>query len=418
MRFVNMPCDVEVHSRPAPGGTVMLGTYAQRQDALIRDYAGRVQAVYLDPPFYTGKDFTLRQRVGKAGYTSGRPVLTLPAYSDKWADEASFLAMLRGAIELSHTLLQDDGSFFLHIDARMHARLRLIADAIFGAHNFVNEIVWAYQTGGRSLSHFSRKHDIILFYRKTPGAYFNIREVGMKRSGARRNHMKKAVDKDGRAYRSIVSQGKEYRYYDDDPVYPGDVWDDVSHLQQKDPQRTGYDTQKPLRLLERILLSTTKPGDLVADLFAGSGTTAVAAALNGRRYLALDAGQAAVSVMRKRLLPHALRVEAPCVPGAPRLAGSVSLRVGLAEVRLSRYALEEGLTKLALPGVEAVDQISAGYLRGREFHAFDSAVRSKQEPELKEALEIPVLDGCPAILTVDVLGRRMVHVMEDIEGGE
>ena len=123
--------------------------------------------------------------------------------------------------------------------------------------------------------------------------------------------MKRQVDEHGRAYRTIRSGGKTYTYYDDDPVYPGDEWTDVSHLQQKDPQRTGYDTQKPLALLNRIILCCTKENDLVADLFCGSGTTAVAAAQAGRRYLMLDSDERAHAVTRKRLLGTALTISVP-----------------------------------------------------------------------------------------------------------
>ncbi|MCL1963787.1 MAG: site-specific DNA-methyltransferase, partial [Firmicutes bacterium] len=368
----------------------------------------------LDPPFHTGKDYVLRQRCGEKGWRTGKPVLTLPAYTDRWPDDEAFLSMLHGAIALAHDLLSDDGSIFLHIDARTHARLRLIMDEIFGAHNFVNEIIWAYQTGGRSAAHFSRKHDIILFYRKTPSAYFNIEAVGMPRGHVRKNHMRRGVDAEGRAYSSIVSLGKEYRYYDDDLVCPGDVWDDVSHLQQKDPQRTGYDNQKPLKLLERVVLSTSRPGDLVCDLFAGSGTTAVAAMTHGRRFLAVDSAAEAIAVTRKRLLGSALRVEGPCSPGSPALAAEMERGLGLGKIHLRQYALEKGLDGVELSGVEAVEQISAGYLRGNAFYAYASAARSKAAPALPDSLEIPVLEGQPALLTVDVLGRRMVHaLMED-----
>ncbi len=418
MRFRQMPCDVEIHAGGGAGGVLMLGDVSEKREALMARFGGQAQTVYLDPPFNTGKKFVLRQRCGEAGWASGSPTIELPAYDDRWPDEGRLLSMLREAIELSHRLLRDDGSLFLHIDARLHAPLRLMLDEVFGPRSFVNEIIWVYQTGGRSTAHFSRKHDIILFYRKSPAAYFDIRAVGVPRSRVRSNHMRRSVDEHGRAYRSIVSQGKEYRYYDDAPAYPGDVWDDVSHLQQKDPQRTGYDTQKPLSLLERIILCSSRPGDLVCDLFAGSGTTGVAAAKHGRRFLLMDRAEPALAVARKRLLGCSMRVEAPCAAGAPRLTGSLSPGLGLAEVRLESYAMEDGLCKLAFPGVEAVDQVSAGYLRGGAFHALQSATRGKAEPALPPFLEIPVLEGRPAVLTVDVLGRRMVHVMEEEERGE
>jgi DNA modification methylase len=396
----------------------MAGRFAERREELLKRYGGQVQTLYLDPPFFTGQRFMHRQRAGEAGWRSGKPIIELPAYDDRWADEAAFLDMMREALEFARALLSDDGSLFLHIDARMHAPLRLMLDDIFGARCFANEIIWAYQSGGRSLKHFSRKHDIILFYRKTPGAYFNIRAVGKPRAIAQHNHMRRAVDEDGRAYRAIVSQGREYRYYDDEPIYPGDVWDDVSHLQQKDPQRTGYDTQKPLDLLKRIILCSSRPGDLVCDFFAGSGTTAAAAAALGRRFLALDSEQTALAVMRGRLLGRAMRIEAPCAMDAPLLKAELLPGIGFWTVHPTAYKMEEGLCPLSLPGTQAIDQMSVGYLRDGVFHAYASAARSKASPALPEALDLPALDGRLALLTVDVLGRRITHCMEEHSDGE
>ena len=299
MRFSPAECATETFTGNGPGGTLILGDFREKADELTRRFAGTVQTVYLDPPFNTGKEFVFKQRVSTEGWQKGRPVLTLPAYSDVWDDERQLLDMLRQAAELSHTLLREDGSFFLHIDSRLHARARLMCDEIFGEKAFVNEIIWAYKSGGRSQAHFSRKHDIILFYRKTPRAYFNIAAVGVPRTNARNNHMRRGVDESGRVYRSIVTQGKEYRYYDDEEVFPGDVWEDVSHLQQKDPQRTGYDTQKPARLLERIIACSSRPGDLVCDLFGGSGQMALEALSRGaERATVVDNSRAACEIIR------------------------------------------------------------------------------------------------------------------------
>lgn len=108
-----------------------------------------------------------------------------------------------------------------------------------------------------------------------------------------------------------------YTYYDDEPVFPDDVWTDVSHLQQKDPQRTGYDTQKPRALLDRIIRCCTRPGDLVADLCCGSGTALVSASENGCRYLGLDLSRHAISVSRKRLMDSALDIRCPLISVPP-----------------------------------------------------------------------------------------------------
>lgn len=413
MRFTAAECRAETFAGKGPGGTVVQADFRGITEELIRRYEGTVQTVYLDPPYNTGKQFVLRQRCGEAGWQVGRPFLTLPAYSDAWQSEEELLSLIRAAAELARTLLRDDGSLFVHIDSRMHARVRLMLDEVFGAKAFANEIIWAYQSGGRSEAYFSRKHDVILYYRKTPKAYFNIGATGVPRAGARTNHMKRAVDASGRAYRSIVSQGKEYRYYDDEMVYPGDVWDDVSHLQQKDPQRTGYDTQKPARLLERIIGCSTRPGDLVCDLFAGSGTAAAVAAGLGRSFLMVDASDAAVAVMRKRLLGYAFRLEAPSGKGSPRLAGGMRKGLGFLEVWLDGYLLEDGLCPLALCGNDALEQLSVGFLREGVFHAFANAARAKQTPALPAELETPMLEGALAVSTVDVLARRLIFTLEE-----
>ena len=270
-------CTEELH-RSGGGGIFYLSKAEDAMGELLDRYEGKVRLIYLDPPFRTGERFEMRVRVGEHEWKSGRGTLALEAYRDP-KELSAYLNLMRRVLMASRELLREDGMLFLHCDYRANAHLRLLADGIFGEENFLNEIIWAYQSGGRARNFFSRKHDVILFYRKTKDYDFNMDAVMAPRAAPRSSHMKRHVDPDGRVYRSIRSGGKVYTYYDDDPVAPSDVWDDLSHIQQRDPERTGYDTQKPLALLKRIILSTTRKGDLVADLFGGSGTTAVAAAV-------------------------------------------------------------------------------------------------------------------------------------------
>jgi len=281
---------------------------------------------------------------------------------------------------------------------------------MFGESNFVNEIIWSYQTGGRSMKRFSRKHDVILFYRMSRRHFFDITQVPLPRSEHRSNHMRRCVDENGRTYRTIQSGGKTYTYYDDDPVYPGDVWTDVSHLQQKDPQRTGYDTQKPIALLNRIILASTKPGDLVADLFAGSGTTAAAAAQLGRRYLAADSSPAAIAVSRKRLLDSGMTLTAPTGCAGAAIRAELIPGIAFHDVHLMDYAAPEGCP---VTGMDAVDQWSVGFYDRGVFRAQESAARRRHTPALPPLLQLPQLRGIPAILTVDIYGNRSVWLQED-----
>ena len=267
----------------------------------LAERAGTVQVVYMDPPFMTGEKFTLRRRFGLKGWRTGTPSPSYCGYEDRYEDRDAYLKMLRGLIENAWMLLTQDGMLCLHLDWRASHLGRLLCDEIFGPERFVNEIVWAYESGGRTKRCFSRKHDTILLYARGKGYRFDITRVPQARGEVRRNHMRRDVDEQGRAYSAIRVGGKEYRYYDDEPVYPGDVWTDISHLQQRDPERVGYPTQKPVKLLERVLKPLVKPGDIVADLCCGSGTALVEAQALGARLLGMDMSQEALQVTRSRL---------------------------------------------------------------------------------------------------------------------
>ena len=393
-------------------GELFLGDSLELSDRLTGKYGGRVQCVYLDPPFFTGSLFNMRVRVGEREWRSGAGSLELSAYSDKWASAEEYISEIRALAELARELMSDTGVIFLHVDWRMQARLRIMMDEVFGENNFMNEIIWTYQTGGRARKYFSRKHDVILFYRKGPAYRFYIENVPISRTDARRNHMKRQVDKDGRVYRTIKSGGKVYKYYDDDPVYPGDVWDDVSHLQQKDPQRTGYDTQKPLKLLERIVLCSTRPGDIVCDLTCGSGTALEAAAINGRNFVGVDMSPLAVQTARRRLVGSRVSLNMPGSEGSPEVELDVMTGVGNYECDLRRFSPEPGVGERAFDGLDAVTGWSGGYINDDVFYSYVHDMRSKQHPRLDAHLSIPVWDGVPAVRIEDVYGRAFYYTLD------
>ena len=393
-------------------GELFLGDSLELSDRLTGKYGGRVQCVYLDPPFFTGSLFNMRVRVGEREWRSGAGSLELSAYADKWASAEEYISEIRALAELARELMSETGVIFLHVDWRMQARLRIMMDEVFGENNFMNEIIWTYQTGGRARKYFSRKHDVILFYRKGPAYRFYIENVPISRTDARRNHMKRQVDKDGRVYRTIKSGGKVYKYYDDDPVYPGDVWDDVSHLQQKDPQRTGYDTQKPLKLLERIVLCSTRPGDIVCDLTCGSGTALEAAAINGRNFVGVDMSPLAVQTARRRLVGSRVSLNMPGSEGSPEVELDAMTGVGNYECDLRRFIPEPGVGERGFDGLDAVTGWSGGYINDDVFYAYVHDMRSKQHPRLDAHLSIPVWDGVPAVRIEDVYGRAFYYTLD------
>ena len=203
-----------------------------------------------------------------------------------------------------HRVLKRSGTFYLHCDPTSSHYLKLILDAIFcsgGEGDFRNEIIWAYESGGRSKRDFASKHDVIFRYSKSKQWMFNADEVLLSRADTRKNHMKKGVDPDGRVFSSIKSAGKIYKYYDDEGVIPSDVWTEFSHLQQKDPERLGYPTQKPEALLERIVKASSKIGDVVLDAYCGCGTTVAVAQKLQREWIGIDITYQSIALILRRL---------------------------------------------------------------------------------------------------------------------
>jgi site-specific DNA-methyltransferase (adenine-specific)/adenine-specific DNA-methyltransferase len=181
-------------------------------------------------------------------------------------------------------------------------------DEVFGSHSpkdgpgFKNEIIWHYRSGGHSQKRYARKHDTILFYTNSAHYCFHAERIGERRGSKKRNHMKKWVNADGHIHWTIHSAGRLYSYGEDSHMTPTDVWSDISHLHQTDPERNGYATQKPAALLERIILASSEENDLVLDCFCGSGVTPTVAERLNRRWIACDQSELALKLTRERML--------------------------------------------------------------------------------------------------------------------
>ena len=228
-----VPSDSPATETGGPNGNILIrgdnlaALHALRSDRLnLHRYipARGIPLICMDPPFATSRSFR-----GNDGH----------AYTDKKTG-AAYMEFIRERLVLLRELLSDDGSIYVHLDQRMAHYIKVIMDELFGTDKFMNEIIWHYGSGGRAKRYFSRKHDTILVYGRTARPYFHHEAVGIPRGKTPRNHMKEAVDTDGRIYWSIKSAGREYRYYEDDLLTPDDVWDDISHLHQKDPQRVDH----------------------------------------------------------------------------------------------------------------------------------------------------------------------------------
>ena len=251
--------------------------------------------VYIDPPFNTGRRQartrlrTVADRDGDRVGFQGRRYRTEPlgetGFDDRFDDYVGFL---RDRIEAARPTLTADASLFLHVDCREVHYCKVMLDEVFGRESFMNEIIWAYDYGGRSKRRWSPKHDNLLWYVNDPGRYtFNY----------------DAIDRIPYMAPGLVGPEKAAR-----GKTPTDVWWHTI-VSPTGREKTGYATQKPLGILERIVRVHSNPGDRLLDFFAGSGSFGEAAARHGRAFVLVDDNPEAIRIMRKRLAKHAPDVE-------------------------------------------------------------------------------------------------------------
>ena len=406
--------------RPIPVERLIFGAGEHRivcGDALscpaLDEYAGKAQAVYADPPFMTGDQLDGKRPFGEDGWRSGKPTVALPGFSDRFASRDAYLDLLRGLVNRARDLLTDTGLFMLHLDWRVSAHARLICDEIFGEKCFVNEVIWAYESGGRSTRTFSRKHDTILIYGRTADWRLEPLAAGIPRSQfRRRNHMKRMVDERGRVYSVMVSNGKEYRYYDDDLISPSDVWTDISHLQQLDPERTGWPTQKPLRLLRRLLACALKPGETAVELCCGSGTACAAAQALGGHYVGIDLSREALVTAALRMELKGFTLRMPVGETKAKLEGSVDEN-GL--LLLNAFCTPDIDPEACEKPLDAMEAWLCGRITGDGFVAEERFRRTARHPALAPMALARPGDGEPAVVCFDAAGQAHAYVWRNDE---
>ena len=289
---------------------------------------GGLKLIYIDPPFDVGADFSMDIEIGGDTFTKKPNILEEIAYRDTWGKGAdSFIAMIYERLVLMRDLLAEDGSIYVHCDWRVNSLIRLALDEVFSSEYYKNEIRWKRQPprGAKAISkQYARSSDSILYYTKLSSGIWNrqYKAYSEKYIKTKFTH----TDKDGRLYRidsigdysekSIAEFRKQGKIYD----YPSgklgliryldeakgeavtDVWVDVNEVNSQALEGTGYATQKPEALLERIIKASSDEGDLVADFFCGSGTTAAVAEKLGRKWICTDLGKFALHTTRKRLI--------------------------------------------------------------------------------------------------------------------
>ncbi len=250
-----------------------------------------IDLIYLDPPFFTERKHTLKNRDRTKEFS----------FDDSWGSDRGYAEFLKDRIEIMHKLLKDTGSIFVHCDKSGEHIVRAILDQVFGPSNFQSEIIWTYKRWSNSKKGLLPSHQNIYFYSKTKEFKFNtiytsysettnIDQILQRRT--RDEHNKSVYDKDSTGN---IKNGDKKK-----GVPLSDVWD-IPYLNPKAKERVGYPTQKPLLLLEQIVNLVTEEGDLVLDPFCGSGTTCVASKLLNRKYIGIDESKDAVELANDRL---------------------------------------------------------------------------------------------------------------------
>ena len=368
------------------------------------DKAGGLKLVYIDPPFDVGSDFSMDIEVGEDSVKKKPSVVEEVAYRDTWGKGIdSYATMVYSRIRMIHELLSDDGSIYVHVDYRTSAMIKMILDEIFGVVNFRNEIIWGYNGGGVPKNGFAKKHDTIFFYAKSEATQFNIQYQPYSESSQKLINARGGTSIDGKE--RDLARGS----------HMVDWWGDINALQTFSPERLKYPTQKPEKLLARIIEASSNPGDLVADFFCGSGTTLAAAEKLGRKWIGTDLGRFAIHTSRKRLISIQREASAASQPfrafeilnvgGYERLAmAGIDTSLTEAERTIASELKREEFVDLILSayGAQKSDQLTpfAGSKGGTAIliGGIDSAVTQDQ---VQQAIDTALSVG---ISRVDVLG--------------
>lgn len=297
---------------------IFWGDNLQVMSHLLKEHRGKIDLIYIDPPFDSKADYKKKidvRGVGKA--ESDSSTFEEKQYGDIWTND-EYLQFMYERLILLRELLSDSGTIYLHCDWHKAGFLRCMMDEVFGSNNFINEIVWGYEDiGSRAVKYFKRKHDTIFMYQKTASEdrVFNIMRKRLSESTIKR--YQPYFDEDGKiTYRKLkesnpgvfaklkgIPEDLDSPWLDINNGAPlSDWWVDISALKNGFAEATGYPTQKPEALIERIIKASTNPGDIVFDCFMGSGTTQAVAMKLGRRFIGADINLGAIQTTTKRLL--------------------------------------------------------------------------------------------------------------------
>ena len=290
---------------------IFWGDNLQVMSHMLKDFRGKIDLIYIDPPFDSKADYKKKidlKGIGKA--MSDRSSFEEKQYGDIWTND-EYLQFMYERLILMRELLSKNGSIYVHLDEKRSHYVKIVLDEVFGSDNFRREIIWSTKTSSgfkAAANNWVRTHDCILYYSMGGTDRFNKQYTD--HSAEYKARFKK-IDANGRRYRDDRGSGVK-QYLDELKGIPvGDVWDDIMSFQQAatSTEILGYPTQKPEQLIGRIILASSNPGDIVFDCFMGSGTTQAVAMKLGRRFIGADINLGAIQTTTKRLLAVAKELE-------------------------------------------------------------------------------------------------------------
>jgi DNA modification methylase len=381
---------------PWGGNSMLLGDNLEIMAAMLQANEESIDLIYADPPFLTGKAYSAR--IGR-GEDSRKPDSwrTTRGYRDTWRDGAEYLDMLYPRLQAMHRLLKPTGSLYLHLDWHASAYARIILDEIFGPDRLLNEIVWVYHGPSPIKSAFKRKHDTILLYSKTKDYTFNADAVRVPYKESTIKTFESSA-KAGFGKQPDLERGK----------VPEDWWyfPVVARLHS---ERTGYPTQKPEALMERMLLASSNPGELVADFFCGAGTFMSVAERHGRKWIGCDHIPLAMHTSYRRLLLEDREAAFSFWTASTHpLQSELDLECSVSQERPDELRLNNAFGSedppLNFPDDLVLWEVDFEY-DGRTFHSQRQQVRGWRDGTLPLEMTIPPDSSSIAVRAVDAHGR-------------
>lgn len=313
----------EVHGEEVNGwrNKIFWGDNLQVMSHLLKEFRGKVDLIYIDPPFASDADYkmTIRPRGKREKVKVGiqHAAFQEKQYSDLWTND-EYLQFLYERLVMLRELLASGGTLMLHCDYRVTGYARLLLDEVFGAENFVNEVIWYYTNKyGANSSAFDSFHNTLFFYSKGKGFTYHPYLIPVKEA---RTQPVRKWNKELGVNEWLKDENGNYLYQESTEKEAGDVWE-IPVINPMADERTGYPTQKPEALLDRVIKCCSNPGDLVLDCFMGSGTTQAVAMKHGRRFIGADINLGAIQTTTKRLLKTSRELGQRALESSPPYTG-------------------------------------------------------------------------------------------------